>query len=61
MDLSHPLSTLAPGLEGAVLEVLARSTEPLSGRAVRRRLSREASQSGVQKALDRLYVSGLVK
>ena len=61
MDLSHPLSTLAPGLEGAVLEVLARATEPLSGRAVRRRLSRQASQSGVQKALDRLYVAGLVK
>ncbi len=61
VDLSHPLSTLAPGLEGAVLEVLARATEPLSGRAVRRRLSREASQSGVQKALDRLCIAGLVK
>lgn len=61
MDLSHPLSTLAPGLEGAVLEVLARATEPLSGRAVRRALSRKASQSGVQKALDRLCAAGLVE
>ena len=60
MDLSHPLNTLAPGLEGAVLEVLARVKEPLSGREVRRRLSREASQAGVQKALDRLCAAGLV-
>ena len=60
VDLSHPLNTLAPGLEGAVLEVLARANEPLSGREVRRRLSREASQAGVQKALDRLCGAGLV-
>ena len=60
VDLCHPLNTLAPGLEGAVLEVLARTDEPLSGREVRRRLSREASQAGVQKALDRLWDSGLV-
>ena len=60
VDLSHPLNTLAPGLEGAVLEVLARATEPLSGREVRSRMSREASQAGVQKALDRLRVAGLV-
>ena len=60
MDLSHPLNTLAPGLEGAVLEVLARASKPLSGRAVQRRLSRAASQSGVQKALDRLCDAGLV-
>ena len=60
MDLSHPINTLAPGLEGAVLEVLTRATRPLSGRAVRRCLSRQASQSGVQKALDRLCDAGLV-
>lgn len=61
MDLTHPISTLAPGLNGAVLEVLARTTDPLTGRAVQRLVSRPASQAGVQKALDRLADTGLVR
>ncbi|MDE0138037.1 MAG: nucleotidyltransferase domain-containing protein [bacterium] len=60
MDLTHPISALAPGLTGAVLEVLARATHPLTGRAVQRLVSRPASQAGVQKALDRLADTGLV-
>lgn len=61
MDLTHPIRTLAPGLTGAVLEVLARTPRPLTGRAVQRRVSRPASQAGVQKALDRLADTGLVR
>ena len=61
MDFMHPIRALAPGLTGAVLEVLARTTRPLSGRAVQRRVSRPASQAGVQKALDRLADTGLVR
>jgi len=60
MDLSHPINVLSPGLTGAVLEVLCRTTRPLSGRAVQRLLPRPASQAGVQKTLDRLAASGLV-
>ena len=61
MDLTHPINTLAPGLTGAVLEVLARTTHPLTGRGVQRLVSRPASQAGVQKALDRLADTGLVQ
>ena len=60
MDLSHPINALSPGLTGAVLEVLCRTTRPLSGRAVQRLLPRSASQAGVQKTLDRLAAEGLV-
>ena len=60
MDLSHPINALSPRLTGAVLEVLCRTTRPLSGRAVQRLLPRPASQAGVQKTLDRLAASGLV-
>ena len=61
MDLSHPINALAPGLTGAVLEVLARTTLPLTGRAVQQLAPRTASQAGVQKALDRLAATGLVR
>lgn len=60
MDLLHPINALSPGLTGAVLEVLCRTTRPLSGRAVQRLLPRPASQAGVQKTLDRLAAAGLV-
>ncbi|WP_420614063.1 nucleotidyltransferase domain-containing protein [Candidatus Spongiisocius sp.] len=60
MDLSHPINALSPGLTGAVLEVLCRTTRPLSGRAVQRLLPKPASQAGVQKTLDRLATAGLV-
>lgn len=58
--MTHPISALAPGLTGAVLEVLARAAHPLTGRAVQRLVARPASQAGVQKALDRLAETGLV-
>lgn len=60
MDLTHPISAVAPGLTGAVLEVLAGATYPLTGRAVQRLVSRPASQAGVQNALNRLADTGLV-
>jgi len=34
MDLSSPISSVIPSAQGAVLAVLARTDEPLSGRAV---------------------------
>lgn len=61
MDLTHPIRALAPGLTGAVLEVLAQASHPLTGRAVQRLVSRPASQAGVQGALNRLVDTGLVR
>ena len=60
MDLSHPIRSIVPGLAGPVLEVLAGTTRPLTGREVQRLLSRPASQQGVQDVLDRLAAQGLV-
>lgn len=60
MNLVHPLSSLVTTLSGQILEVLVNTSHPLSGRHVMRLLRREASQQGVQNALDELAANGLV-
>ena len=60
MFISHPIQTLIPTLAGPVLEVLAHTTKPLSGRAVHRLVHSPASPQGVQNALDELARSGLI-
>jgi predicted nucleotidyltransferase len=60
MNLRHPLASLIPSLAGLVLEVLAGTTKPLSGREVMRLAHRSVSQQGVQNALDELAAHGLV-
>ncbi|TCO46350.1 nucleotidyltransferase-like protein [Kribbella antiqua] len=59
MDLSHPISTVVPSLDGPVLTVLARTTEPLTGRRIQQ-LAGAGSESGVRKVLLRLTETGLV-
>lgn len=61
MNLGHPLSSLITTLSGLVLEVLVNTSYPLSGRHVMRLLRRDASQQGVQNALDELAAHGLVE
>lgn len=61
VNLSHPLSSLITTLSGQVLEVLVNTSYPLSGRQVMRLLRRQASQQGVQNALDELAAHGLVE
>jgi Fe2+ or Zn2+ uptake regulation protein len=61
MNLGHPLSSLVTTLSGQVLEVLVNTSYPLSGRHVMRLLRREASQQGVQNALDEMAAHGLVE
>jgi Fe2+ or Zn2+ uptake regulation protein len=61
MNLGHPLSSLVTTLSGQVLEVLVNTSYPLSGRHVMRLLRREASQQGVQNALDELAAHGIVE
>lgn len=59
MDVAHPYTAVAPGLESAVLVVLAGTTAPLTGRQVARRVQR-GSQPAVSAALERLAQQGLV-
>lgn len=59
MDLSQPYAVICPSLEGPVLDVLAHTTRPLTGREVAR-LSRRGSERGVRLVLHRLVAHGLV-
>jgi predicted nucleotidyltransferase len=59
MDLARPISTVVPSLDGPVLTVLARTTEPLTGRRIQQ-LAGVGSESGVRKVLQRLTETGLV-
>lgn len=59
VDMSEPFSCVVPSLDGPVLEVLARSDKPMTGRQVQR-VARRGSAAGVSKVLERLVSSGLV-
>jgi len=59
MDLSRPIASVVPSLDGDVLMVLAGTTRPLTGREVGR-LVRRGSWSGVRRVLHRLVDQGLV-
>lgn len=59
MDVAHPIRVVSPTLEGPVLEVLARTTRPLTGLEVHR-LARSGSPNGVRLALARLAGQGLI-
>lgn len=59
MDVSRPITAVVPSLEGPVLEALARTSRPLTGREVHR-LTGAGSPSGVRLVLQRLVEHGLV-
>ncbi|MGA2166083.1 MAG: nucleotidyltransferase domain-containing protein, partial [Solirubrobacteraceae bacterium] len=59
MDLSRPYTVICPSLEGPVLDVLAHTTRPLTGREIARLASR-GSERGVRLVLHRLVANGLV-
>lgn len=59
MDLSQPLSTVAPTLDADALTVLARTDTMLTGRGIAS-LVRRGSRPGIQAVLDRLVEHGLV-
>jgi predicted nucleotidyltransferase len=59
VDLAHPIRTLVTSLDGPVLEVLVRTTRPLTGREVHR-LAAAGSENGVRAVLHRLAEQGLV-
>lgn len=59
MDLTNPILTVIPSLEGRVLAILGRTSQPLTGRRIAQ-LAPDVSHRGVQFALDRLVRTGLV-
>ena len=59
MDLAHPVQSVIPGAHGAVLGVLARTTEPLSGRRVAELTQQAFGQSRVNEVLGELAEAGI--
>jgi predicted nucleotidyltransferase len=59
MDVSMPITTVAPSLDGPVLAALTASTTPISLAEVHTR-SRRGSKSGIRSVLLRLVEAGLV-
>ncbi|GAC1404379.1 MAG: hypothetical protein NVSMB52_18200 [Chloroflexota bacterium] len=59
MDVARPYKVLSPSLDSDVLNVLAGTSRPLTGREVSRLVGR-MSHSGVREVLNRLSLHGLV-
>lgn len=59
MDVSSPISTVIPSLDGPVLACLAATTAPL-GLAEIHRLAGQGSKSGVRQVLIRMVESGII-
>ena len=59
MNLSDPISTIIPSLEGSALRVLVGTTSALTGRRIAE-LATEGSYQGLLKALNRLVDQGVV-
>jgi predicted nucleotidyltransferase len=60
VNLSSPIRSVIPTLQGDVLAVLARTSQPLTGRGVAGLVGDRASVAGVNVALRSLVDSGLV-
>lgn len=59
MDVSSPIRTVVPSLDGPVLQALSASNAPASLSQVHRRTG-EGSVSGVRRVLERMVTHGLV-
>lgn len=60
MDLSSPISSVVPTAHGAVLTVLARTSEPLSGRKVAELTDGKVGQWRANEVLGQLSDAGIV-
>ena len=60
MDLSSPISSVVPSAHGAVLAVLARTDQPLSGRRVAALTDGRVGQWRVNEVLGQLAEAGIV-
>ncbi|QNE19641.1 nucleotidyltransferase domain-containing protein [Kribbella qitaiheensis] len=57
--MSNPISTVVQTVDGPVLDVLARTTAPLTGRKIHQ-LAAAGSETGIRNVLRRLAGTGLV-
>ena len=60
MDLTNPIQSVIPSAHGAVLSVLARTDEPLSGRRIAELTKPRFAQTQVNRVLRKLATSGVV-
>ena len=60
MDLANPIGSVMPSAHGAVLQVLARTTEPLSGRRVAELAADKFGRRRVNDVLVELAEAGIV-
>jgi predicted nucleotidyltransferase len=60
MDLTNPIQSVIPSAHGAVLNVLARTDEPLSGRRIAELTKPRFAQTQVNRVLRKLAESGVV-
>ena len=61
MKLAHPIQSVIPSAHGAVLGVLARTSEPLSGRRIAALTLPRFSQSRVNRVLAELAQDGIAE
>lgn len=61
MHAVSPMAAVVPGVAGEVLTVLARTTQPLTGRQIASLVAASASQSGVSRVLRELGSRGIVQ
>lgn len=59
MELAHPMQSVIPSAHGAVLGVLARTSQPLSGRQIAALTRPRFSQSRVNRVLGELTRDGI--
>ena len=60
VDLTNPIQSVIPSAHGAILSVLARTDEPLSGRRIAELTRPRFAQTQVNRVLRRLAASGVV-
>ena len=61
MDVASPISSVIPGVPGVVLQILARTDQPLTGNGIADLADGVVSRAGATKALSTLVAHGLVK
>ena len=61
MDVASPISSVIPGVAGVVLQILARTEQPLTGNGIADLADGVVSRAGVTKALSTLVAHGLVE
>ena len=61
MRAISPMSAVVPGVAGEVLTMLARTTQPLTGRQIALLVAASASQSGISRVLRALGSRGIVQ